>query len=92
MIYRGEQRYQFQPWYIKAYRHLRHAPASITQTSWAMLKWVVWYRLVIPEDLPCATRWQVFTFSLSCWRGLHDCRVGYYYTSDEVFTRLRAKR
>lgn len=71
-------RYQFQPWYVKAWRHLRH--------SWKIPFYAVsFYWHECRRDLEDGRDWRL-SFK-QCWgtsKGLRDCHINHVYDWPKV--------
>lgn len=85
-----DERYQFQPWYIKLCRQLRHKPPNYTLCLLEIIKWVcrgckpvVWGNGF--ED----SRWETFKHIISTYRSLACYGMQHYHTSEEFIAELR---
>lgn len=98
MRYEGNDRYQFQPRRVKALRWLRWKPWYALRLAWDAAKWaclgcpilhrmedvgVVFY----PGSRPGTLR-MLGTMNM----GMADYRMGAYWSVEEVFAAVRARR
>lgn len=87
-----DNRYQFQPRYIKVYRWLRWRPYWALRATWVILRWVLsGARLYVKEPPWCMTRWSYVKFIWGIHRSLAECSMRHLYTMEEVMQRVRAK-
>ena len=71
-----DDRYQYQPWYIKAYRWIRWVPYYYVLGTLKYIK----YKNTTPdleEDLSYHT-------TMKIWKGLAQCKMKHWYSIDEV--------
>jgi hypothetical protein len=87
-----EDRYQFQPWYIKTYRWLRWRPVyGCLALAHIFVWWFIDGKIPVEEQGWFVNKWQFVKF---LWRlSLSDAsmKMKHYYTMDEVITELRSK-
>ncbi len=74
--YKGKDRYQFQPWYIKLWRRCRF------QWRVPIVAAEVWWKFHRKDG---------FKFAWSYAVGWSHCEMGYLYTLEEVKARLKEK-
>jgi hypothetical protein len=80
-------RYQNQPWYMKVYLNIKH---ELPVPYHAIKMWLkIRKKPIVCEDGLYFPNSFKFCWSLS--KGIADCDKGHYYTSEEVFGRLREK-
>lgn len=88
-----DDRYQFQPWYIKLYRRLRWCPQYYLLACYIIVKWAITFRGQIPPD---ERDWFLsrLDYVKHLWRlvaSLGDMKMKHYYTLDEVMENCRQK-
>jgi|WetSurMetagenome_2_1015567.scaffolds.fasta_scaffold02484_16 hypothetical protein len=87
-----DDRYQFQPWYIKVYRRIRwYLPHAIV-TSYRLFLWLL-QGAKIPE---CEKDWfkSRYHYAKHLWimcSSLAHMKMKYYYTLDEVIQHCRER-
>lgn len=81
MSYERNNRYQFQPWYIKALRHLKYRPLWWFHVLQAYFKWLL---RGAPKETWHSSRWQTAVESYDIWLGLYDLWIGHYYLREEI--------
>jgi hypothetical protein len=97
-----DNRYQFQPWYIKLYRRAKYFPRFILNNICDYYKWVVGGFKIIRcdgyEKLPLCVQKRFFsrynTF-VSIYRmnlSLYDIDIKYYHTTKELLETIRNGR
>lgn len=88
-----DDRYQFQPWYIKAFRQIRYKPQMYALMAWHFMLWIVVHRMCIPTEPPnfYKSRWHVAKHAYRCWLGLCHCWMGNTLTLDEAMDKLRKR-
>ncbi len=80
----SEERYQFQPWPIKAYRWVRYRPKVLAMFSWWTLRWLL--SGAQPGD--CETRQQTLAMFWGVAVGTTDIDMGRWHTLEEVRQEL----
>jgi hypothetical protein len=87
-----DTRYQFQPWYVKAYRQLRHRPKWLTLFVWWVICWV-WRGCQIPgRDWPWfPTRRSYLAHLWVLSRSHASADMRHLYTFPELMDRLKAR-
>jgi hypothetical protein len=98
-----DDRYQFQPWYIKAKRWLQWRPLYLARTGWHVLGWIVRGARPVSwtpakdadtgEEIPgyTETRRETFGHIIGINRSMAQMKMRHYFTADEVLEDLRAK-
>lgn len=81
-----DDRYQFQPWIVKAWRWLQWRPLYfVLACLWMPVAFVaVWF----VDPWPCQTRWETLA---SVWRQFGakaEYRMGHWWTLDEIIDDL----
>jgi hypothetical protein len=92
-MYTAQDRYQFQPFYIKAYRWLRWRPFFAAKAVVMIARWLIFSR-----QIPNHRAWRIgqnadprFRYLKSIWfhcMGVCDVRMRWYYTTAEVMQEL----
>lgn len=90
MHYEGNDRYQFQPWYVKAYRQIRYRPLCWYRGLLMLARWAVDGMPVEPQYIP--TRRLMAAFIWKAEMVEFDIDAGHYYSMDEVRTELKRRR
>ena len=92
MSYEEKDRWQFQPFHVKAYRWVR-----FIFPAWFVLAYKVacWLLSGAPrcdlseEDDKCVlSRWRTLGLIKSCTIGMAECNAGHWYTTEEVIKDL----
>jgi hypothetical protein len=88
-----DDRYQFQPWYIKLYRQLRWGPQYWLLACYIIIKWFITFRGQIPQE---ERDWFVSRcdYVKHLWRlvaSLGSMKMKHYYTLDEVMENCKRK-
>lgn len=85
----NDTRYQHQPWYIKTYRWLRWRPWYWVKVWFVITGWAI--RGAKPlrwgegENAFGFDRWHSIEHFLIMYKGLAECKMQHYYTTEEVF-------
>lgn len=77
----GRDRYQFQPWYIKAYRWLRYKPYWMW-CGWTMI--FAWLRGGAQVHRPWRSRRELAAHLWTINLSMADIEMGHLYTLEEV--------
>lgn len=93
-----DDRYQNQSVPVQVYRIARYLPATLCRCLWTFL-WSVRHGFPsndIKDDetgevLWHYTRWQQFKLNMSLSWAMFDMDLKHYYTSEEVFGKIRLK-
>ena len=77
-------RYQFQPWYVKAYRQVCYRPKWFFMAIWYLLSYVF-------KGMPTGRETRLSNLKLvwSITIGCADRDMKHYYTLDEAIERLK---
>lgn len=99
MIYRDDDRYQFQPRYIQVYRTLRYRPKWMLISLWWIVKWAAtgakleWtefddgYKHQFHKTYWSKIKWfWVMGKSMTC------CDTGHLWYMDEVKQQIRSRK
>jgi hypothetical protein len=83
-----DNRYQFQPGYIKVYRWLRWRPYWALKATWVILRWLASGARVHEDGFPCerSRRWYA-KFLWTIHRSLAECSMRHVWTMEEVMHR-----
>lgn len=85
-----EDRYQFQPWHVKAYRWMRHMPFSITAGVFAFcIGFVIGPKGPLREFHK--TRWSFASACYTCCIAMGHHRMGNWRTTDELIEEIRKR-
>lgn len=88
MMYEDKDRYQFQPWCVKAYRWLRHKPAG---TLYACRLFIGWAVQGLPVAQPFKSKREVAAHIWMIGRSTAAMKMGHYWHHDEVVSELRRR-
>lgn len=88
-MYEGKDRYQFQPWYVKAYRWLRYKPGGWYYACWLLAGWVI---QGMPVAYPFKTRREVAAHIWMIGRSTSAMNMGHYWEHREIIAQLRSRK
>lgn len=88
-----DNRYQFQPWYIKLYRRLRWYPTYWVFAWYIIVKWFITFRGQIPPEERnwFLNRWDYTKHLWGLIISLAHMKMKYYYTIEEVMDNCRER-
>ena len=85
-MYEGKDRYQFQPWYVKAYRRVRFFPNRIRYLLEILLPWLLTGAKVDGEFWSDRREvfWHIWQIAQSCY----EMDVCNYWSHEEIMEKL----
>lgn len=81
-----DDRYQNQPWYIRAFRWWRYMPPAYLRVVWKILLWS-WRDSILWDEYD-NTWWKRASLIYDLEMGGADCHMRHVYSMDEVRERL----
>lgn len=91
-----DNRYQFQSRWVKCARWLRYRPLGLIVFGWWIARWAM--AGLKPLDFSCEddkwimTRGETLEHYWTIRKSMDQFKMGWYYTSEEVFADLRGER
>lgn len=84
-----DDRYQFQPWYVKAYRQIRHSPYGWFEFTRSMMYWALsGFEVPEPESCPWHKNRRTYIAHIwTCYRSMAQYRMGAWWTTKELIQK-----